>query len=291
MRYIGPIYRPPSEADSLLIQATVGCPHNRCTFCMVYKKGPKYRVRSVNEIKEDLSAARDAYGPNIRTLFFPAGNTIAMKTEDLCEIYRFAGHVFPGLERITVYGSSQYIHKKGPRGLKRLAEAGLSRIHVGLESGDDVILKQIKKGTDSREQIESGIWVMQAGMELSLYVIMGIGGKDRTSLHAKETARVLNAIDPQFIRIHTFVPKIDTPLLDEIQKGSFRMLEPPEILQETEMLIRDLKVSSYIASDHYTNYINLEGRLPEEKNRLLDEICTALERDEKTFRPFFIGTQ
>ena len=291
MRYIGPIYRPPSEADSLLIQATVGCPHNRCTFCMVYKKGPKYRVRSVNEIKEDLSAARDAYGPNIRTLFFPAGNTIAMKTEDLCEIYRFAGHVFPGLERITVYGSSQYIHKKGPRGLKRLAEAGLSRIHVGLESGDDVILKQIKKGTDSREQIESGIWVMQAGMELSLYVIMGIGGKDRTSLHAKETARVLNAIDPQFIRIRTFVPKIDTPLLDEIQKGSFRMLEPPEILQETEMLIRDLKVSSYLASDHYTNYINLEGRLPEEKNRLLDEICTALERDEKTFRPFFIGTQ
>ena len=291
MRYIGSIYRPPSEADSLLIQATVGCPHNRCTFCMVYKKGPKYRVRSVNEIKEDLSAARDAYGPNIRTLFFPAGNTIAMKTEDLCEIYRFAGHVFPGLERITVYGSSQYIHKKGPRGLKRLAEAGLSRIHVGLESGDDVILKQIKKGTDSREQIESGIWVMQAGMELSLYVIMGIGGKDRTSLHAKETARVLNAIDPQFIRIRTFVPKIDTPLLDEIQKGSFRMLEPSEILQETEMLIRDLKVSSYLASDHYTNYINLEGRLPEEKNRLLDEICTALERDEKTFRPFFIGTQ
>ncbi len=291
MRYTGPIYRPPSEADSLLIQATVGCPHNRCTFCMVYKKGPKYRVRSVNEIKEDLAAARDASGPNIRTLFFPAGNTIAMQTEDLCEICRFAGQIFPGLERITVYGSSQFIHKKGQQGLKRLAEAGLSRIHVGLESGDDVILTQIKKGTDSCEQIEAGKWVMQAGIELSLYVIMGIGGRERTASHAKETARVLNAINPHFIRIRTFVPKIDTPLLNQVEQGSFRMLGPHEILRETDMLIRDLKVSSYLASDHYTNYINLEGRLPEAKSRLLEEIHSALERDEKTFRPFFIGTQ
>jgi radical SAM superfamily enzyme YgiQ (UPF0313 family) len=275
----------------LLIQATVGCPHNRCTFCMVYKKGPRYHVRPVHEIKEDLLTARDTYGPNVRTLFFPAGNTIAMKTEDLCEICRFAGQVFPGLERITVYGSSQYIHKKGPEGLKRLADAGLSRIHVGLESGDDVILNQIRKGTDSREQIEAGKWVMQAGMELSLYVIMGIGGRERTAAHAKETARVLNAIAPHFIRIRTFVPKIDTPLLDEVQTGSFRMLGPHEILRETQMLIRDLTISSYLASDHYTNFINLEGRLPEEKTRLLNEIRSELERDEKTFRPFFIGTQ
>ena len=217
MRYTGPIYRPPSEADSLLIQATVGCPHNRCTFCMVYKKGPE--------------------------------------------------------------------------GLKRLAEAGLSRIHVGLESGDDVVLKQIKKGTDSREQIEAGKWVLQAGIELSLYVIMGIGGRERTASHAKETARVLNAINPHFIRIRTFVPKIDTPLLNQVQEGSFSVLGPHEILRETDMLIRDLEVSSYLASDHYTNYINLEGRLPEEKTRLLYEIGTALERDEKTFRPHFIGTQ
>ena len=275
----------------MLIQATVGCPHNRCTFCMVYKKGPKYRARPVSEIKEDLAAARETCGAGIRTLFFPAGNTIAMRTEDLCEICRFAGQMFPDLERITVYGSSQYIHKKGPEGLKRLAAAGLSRIHVGLESGDDVILKQIKKGTDSREQIEAGKWVMQAGLELSLYVIMGIGGKKRTVPHAQETAKVLNAINPHFIRIRTFVPKIDTPLLAEVQNGTFQMLGPHEVLRETGMLIRDLAVSSYLASDHYTNYINLEGRLPEAKTRLLQEIRIALDRDESTFRPFFIGTQ
>jgi radical SAM superfamily enzyme YgiQ (UPF0313 family) len=291
MRYTGPIYRPPSEADSLLIQATVGCPHNRCTFCMVYKKAPRYRVRPVAEIKQDLAAAREAYGPNIRTLFFPAGNTIAMKTDDLCEICRFAGQMFPGLKRITVYGSSQYIHHKGLEELKRLAAAGLSRIHVGLESGDDVILKQIKKGTDSREQIEAGKWVMQAGMELSLYVIMGIGGKERTVQHAQETARVLTAIDPHFIRIRTFVPKVGTPLLNDVQNGTFRMLGPHEILRETGMLLQGLEVSSYLASDHYTNYVNLEGRLPEAKPRLLEEIRIALDRDESTFRPFFIGTQ
>lgn len=291
MRYQGPIYRPPSEADSLLIQATVGCPHNRCTFCLVYKNGPRFSVRDVTDIKEDILKARDIYGDCVRTLFLPAGNTIAMKTEDLCEILVFAKAVFPEIERVTVYGSSQYIHKKGPQGLKRLAEAGLSRIHVGLESGDDVILKKIKKGTDSREQIQAGKWVMDAGIELSVYVILGIGGKERTEPHVRETARVLNQIEPDFIRLRTFVPKINTPLLEDVENGAFQMLGPFEVLQETALLIKGIQASSYLASDHYTNFINLEGRLPGAKNRLFEEIETALKRDEASFRPFFIGTE
>ena len=291
MRYQGPIYRPPSEADSLLIQATIGCPHNKCTFCMVYKNGPRFMVRDVAEIKEDILKASEIYGQKVRTVFLPAGNTIAMKTDDLCEIITFVKKVFKRLERVTVYGSSQYIHKKGLQGLKRLADAGLSRIHVGLESGDDVILKRIKKGTFSQEQIEAGKWVINAGIELSLYVILGIGGKDRTIPHARETARVLNHIEPDFIRLRTFVPKINTPLLDEIQDGSFEMLAPHEVLQETALLIKNIQVSSYLTSDHYTNYINLEGRLPEFKNRLLEKINGALKKDEKSFRPFFVGTE
>jgi radical SAM superfamily enzyme YgiQ (UPF0313 family) len=291
MKYEGPIYRPPSEADSLLIQATVGCPHNKCTFCMVYKSGPRYKVRDVKDIKADILKARDIYGDHVRTLFLPAGNTIAMKTENLCEILIFAKETFSTLERITVYGSSQYIHKKGPQELKQLADAGLSRIHVGLESGDDTILKQIKKGTSSKEQIEAGRWVMDAGMELSIYVILGIGGKDRTDSHARETAKVLNEIVPDFIRLRTFVPKINTPLLGEIQDGSFRMLCPHEVLKETALLVKKLQSSSYLTSDHYTNYINLEGKLPEGKKRLLDKINNALKQDEASFRPFFIGTE
>lgn len=291
MRYEGPIYRPPSEADSLLVQATVGCPHNRCTFCMIYKNGPRFKIRSVREIKEDITTACRDYGENVRTLFFPAGNTIAMKTDDLCEICRFSREVFPHLQRVTVYGSSQYIYQKGLEDLKRLAEAGLSRIHVGLESGDDEILKRIRKGTSSREQIEAGKWVMAAGMELSLYVILGIGGRERTESHARETAEVLNRIEPDFIRLRTFVPKINTPLLENIRAGSFQMLGPHEVLQETALFIRNLNASAYLASDHYTNYINIEGRLPEEKTRLLDEIASALKRKESSFRSFFVGDQ
>jgi len=291
MRYEGPIYRPPSEADSLLIQATIGCPHNKCTFCMVYKNGPRYKVRDVKDIKADILKASDIYGDHVRTLFLPAGNTIAMKTGDLCDILKFANETFSNLERITVYGSSQYIHKKGPEGLKHLADAGLSRIHVGLESGDDIILKGIKKGTFSKEQIEAGRWVIEAGIELSLYVVLGIGGKDRTDVHARETARVLNEIVPDFIRLRTFVPKINTPLLAEVQTGTFQMLSPHEVLQETALLIKELHATSYLTSDHYTNYINLEGKLPEEKNRLLDKINIALKQDETSFRPFFIGTE
>jgi radical SAM superfamily enzyme YgiQ (UPF0313 family) len=274
-----------------LIQATVGCPHNKCTFCMVYKNGPGYKVRDVKDIKADILKARDIYGDYVRTLFLPAGNTIAVKTDDLCEILIFAQETFSTLERITVYGSSQYIHKKGSKGLKRLADAGLSRIHVGLESGDDIILKRIKKGTFSKEQIEAGRWVIEAGIELSLYVILGIGGKDRTDSHAGETAKVLNEIVPDFIRLRTFVPKINTPLLAKVQNGSFQMLSPHEVLQEAALLIKELQAPSYLTSDHYTNYINLEGKLPEGKKRLLDKINIALKQDESSFRSFFIGTQ
>ena len=291
MRYEGPIYRPPSEADSLLIQATVGCPHNRCTFCMVYKDGIRFKVRPVEAVKEDILAARKVYGAGVKTLFLPAGNTIAMPTDALCDICRFAKEVFPVLKRITVYGSSQFIFKKGIEDLGKLAEAGLSRIHVGLETGDDVILKQIRKGTHSSEQITAGKWVMAAGIQLSLYVILGIGGKERTVSHAAETARVLNAIDPDFIRLRTFVPKVNTPLLEAVQSGGFKMLSPHEVLRETERLIKPLSVTSQLASDHYTNYLNLHGRLPEKKQALLREIEKALGRDEKTFRPFFIGDQ
>ncbi len=291
MHYEGPIYRPPSEADSLLIQATVGCPHNKCTFCMTYKNGIRFKIRKISEIKEDLLQARDIYGEHVKTLFFPAGNTIAMKTDDLCEICRFARETFPHLHRITVYGSSQFIHKKGPDGLKLLAEAGLSRIHVGLESGDDVILKKIKKGTNSKEQVEAGQWVMSAGIDLSLYVILGIGGRERTVPHAEETAKVLNKISPDFIRLRTFVPKINTPLLEDVNRGVFQMLGPHEVLEETAMLVKNLSVSSRLVSDHYTNYINIEGKLPEEKDKLLEKIKTAMKMDESAFRSFFVGTQ
>ncbi|HAR34004.1 MAG TPA: radical SAM protein [Desulfobacter sp.] len=291
MRYEGPIYRPPSEADSLLIQATVGCPHNKCTFCMIYKNGPRFRIRPVPDIMEDMDSASKSYGSNVKTLFFPAGNTIAMKTDDLAAICIYARKVFPHLERITVYGSSQYIHKKGRDGLNQLAEAGLNRIHVGLESGNDDVLRHVKKGVDAKRQIEAGQWVVAAGIELSLYVVLGLGGEVLTDSHADSTANALNQINPDFIRLRTFVPKTNTPILDEIESGKFKMLGPHGIIKETQRLVRQLKVTSYLASDHYTNYIDLHGRLPESQSKILEQIKAAAQLPESQFRPFFIGDQ
>jgi len=291
VRYEGPIYRPPSEAGSLLIQATVGCPWNRCTFCMVYKNGPRYRERAVTEICRDLDEARELYGDRVRTLFLPAGNTIAMHTERLAAVCTHARQVFSRLERITVYGSSQFIHRKGLADLQRLAEAGLTRIHVGLESGDDEVLRRIRKGTDRTEQIEAGRWVIEAGLELSLYVVLGIGGQEYTAQHAHSTASAINAIEPHFIRLRTFVPKVGTPLLDEVQSGRMAMLGPHGVLRETEQILGALDTRSRLTSDHYTNYINLEGRLPEDRKRLLETVQAALKRDETDFRPFFVGNQ
>ncbi|MGO9578750.1 MAG: radical SAM protein [Desulfobaccales bacterium] len=291
MRYDGPIYRPPSEADSLLVQATVGCPHNLCTFCMVYKDGVRFKVRPVAEIKADLDEAAATSGPRVRTLFFPAGNTIAMPAANLAEICRYSHTLFPRLERITVYGSSQYICRKVPDSLQELAQAGLGRIHVGVESGDDVILTRIRKGATARDHINAGQMARAAGIEINAYVILGIGGRDRSETHARETARVINAMQPAVVRLRTFVPKINTPLLADVQAGRFAMLSPHQVLAETLALLEGITVPTQVTSDHYTNYIEVAGRLPEDRDAMLETLRQALARDESTFRPFFIGTQ
>ena len=290
MRYEGPIYRPPSEADSLLIQATVGCPHNKCTFCMIYKKGPPFKIRPVHDICDDILEAHRLYGSQVRTLFFPAGNTIVMPTDQLAEICGFALNTFPNLERMTVYGSSMYIARKGLENMEQLQEAGLKRIHVGLESGDDETLRRVKKGTNYPEQVLAGRLVKQAGMELSEYVILGLGGVERTQEHARATAKAINAIAPDFVRLRTLVPKINTLLLHQIKKRRFIMLSPHQVLNETRELIERIHCETTLTSDHYTNYIQLEGRFPAAKEKLLSEIDHALTWEESRFRPFFVGT-
>jgi radical SAM superfamily enzyme YgiQ (UPF0313 family) len=290
MRYEGPLYRPPSEARSLLIQATVGCPHNRCTFCLVYKN-TRFKVRHVLEIKEDLEAAARLYPGGVRTLFFPAGNTIAMPTEALTEICRHARALFPGLERITVYGSSQFIVKKGLEDLRLLAEAGLTRIHVGWESGDNTILAAIKKGTTREVHAEASRLMRAAGLELNAYVILGIGGQEGTESHARETAALVNEAPPTVLRLRTFVPKVNTPLLEEVQTGRFRMLGPHQVMAETVALIEGITAPVRVESDHYTNYVNVSGNLPEDRDRMVVVLKKALTRPESDFRPFFIGTE
>jgi coproporphyrinogen III oxidase-like Fe-S oxidoreductase len=258
---------------------------------MTYKKGPKYRERPVQDIVEDMETARQTYGDHIRTIFFPAGNTIAMPTDSLADICCHAYRLFPFLERVTVYGSSQYIRDKGLQDLAILKKAGLSRIHVGLESGDDEVLRRIKKGSVAQEQIEAGQMLKQVGIEVNLYVMLGIGGKDRTTEHALGSADAINAIEPDCVRLRTFVPKINTLLLYQIQQGQFELLTAHGVLQETRLFLEHVQVDVPLKSDHYTNYIQLEGKTLRDKTLLLETIDQALQWPESHFRSLFVGTQ
>ncbi|KGP75440.1 radical SAM protein [Desulfosporosinus sp. Tol-M] len=283
MRYEGTVYRPPSEANSLLIQATIGCPHNKCTFCKMYKR-TKFRIRPVADIKEDLLTARDYYGDLVQTIFFPDGNTIVMKTDQLAEILNYARELFPFLKRMTVYGSAKILKLKKPEELRLLKEAGLTRIHSGMESGDDEVLSRILKGFTASEMIEEGLKVREAGIELSEYILIGIGGRERTREHALESARVLNAFTPDFVRLRTFIPYNGTPLADDIQQGRFQMLSPHEALKETRLLITHLEGPFELLSDHFSNFAWVNGRIPEDKSTILETLDQLLEIPEKEFR-------
>lgn len=285
MRYEGTVYRPPSEADSLLIQATIGCPHNKCTFCSMYKQ-TSFKIRPVEDIKEDLRSARQYYGQFVESLFFPDGNTIIMKTAQLIEIFSYARELFPHLKRITVYGSARFVNKKTVDELRQLKAAGLSRIHTGMESGDDVTLERIRKGTTAAEIIQAGLKLKEAGIDTSEYYLVGIGGLDRWREHAVESARVLSSFSPDFIRLRTFVPVPGTPIYEEYKAGDFKLLTPHQALKEIELLINHLQCEgSRVLSDHISNYWNINGYLPDDREEMLAEIKTALQVPENRFRP------
>ena len=285
MRYEGTVYRPPSEANSLLIQATIGCPHNKCTFCQMYK-GTRFRLRPVHEIKEDLAMAKDYYGDAIYSIFFPDGNTIIMKTDQLEEIFLYAGELFPKLQRITVYGSARFVNKKSLEDLQRLKAAGLTRVHTGMESGDDVTLERINKGVTSAEIVEAGLKLKQAGLQTSEYYLVGIGGLDRTREHALESARVLSQISPDYIRLRTFVPVPNTLLYEEYHQGKFKLLSAHQALQEVRLLVENLECdNSIVLSDHVSNYWDVQGVIPADQADMLASIDHALQIDEKRFRP------
>ena len=284
MRYEGVVYRPPSEANSLLIQATIGCPHNKCTFCPMYK-GVRFKVRSVADIKEDLRMASAHYGDRIESIFFPDGNTIILKTDQLVEILNYTRELFPSAKRITMYGSARFINLKSAEDLIRLKQAGLNRIHSGMESGDDEVLTAIKKGATAKEIIEAGLKVKQANIEQSEYVLIGVGGRERSKQHAIESARVLSEIDPDFIRVRTFCPIPGTPLYDDYHQGKFGLLQPHEALREMAMLIENLNCTSKFYCDHYNNYANVNGQLPQDKPAMLHHIERLLTIPEDNFRP------
>jgi radical SAM superfamily enzyme YgiQ (UPF0313 family) len=287
--YDFPPYRPPSEASSLLLRVTRGCPWNRCTFCSLYTSIP-FERRPLEEIFEDIEAARELYHDETRSVFIGDSNSILIKTEELVQILDALHKAFPNIERITSYARAKTICKKLPKDLKRLREAGLTRLHVGLETGDAELLGVIHKGATPEEMIEAGLRAKEAGFEYSLYVLLGIGGEERWEQHAQGTAAVLNRIDPHFIRVRTVIPQPGSRLYDAIKAGTFKKASHETILKEQQRLIENLDVTSTYLSDHLSNYIPVNGKLPEDKQRMLDVIDNALSaiHDDETLRIRFL---
>lgn len=284
MRYEGTIYRPPSEFDSLIIQATIGCPHNRCSFCNMYKER-KFRIRPLKDIMRDLELGKAHYGENVEKIFFGDGNTILMKTEDLLKILHYCNKLFPNLKRITMYGSAQYINLKTLDEFVKLREAGLSRIHCGMESGDDDVLNLMNKGFSSEEMLKAGTLIKKANIELSLYYIVGLGGIDLSKKHAINSSNLINKINPNFIRLRTLIPFKGTPLYRLYTENKFKILNPHEALKETKLFVENLdNITSYFLSDHISNYYNVNGKLPEDKDKILNELDKGLSIDISNFR-------
>ncbi len=284
MQYEGIVYRPPSEANSLIIQASIGCAHNRCTFCNMYRE-KRFRLRTVAEIKKDIDWVKENYPVEVVTSIFLAdGNTILMRTPQLVEILQYAHVNFPHLERVTCYGASQYLARKPAEDFKALRAAGLTRIHCGMESGHDPLLKLVKKGGSFATHVEGGKKVRAAGIELSMYYMPGLGGLHMWQEHALDSARVLNEVDPEFIRLRTFVPIAGTEIADDYQAGKFTLMKPLEVIREIRLLIENLDVHSMFLSDHWTNFANLRGQLPQDKARLLKEADEALALPPEAFR-------
>lgn len=276
MRYEGAVYRPPSEAYSLIVQVTLGCSHNKCTFCSMYKD-KKFKVRSLEDIKKDLKDARDYYS-SIRRIFLADGNALVLKTENLKEILIYIKELFPECERVGVYSAPKDILRKSLDELKELYNLGLKIAYLGVESGDDSILEDIKKGVTSSEMIEAGKKIKESGIKLSVTLISGIGSREKLKQHAIESARVINEINPDYLGLLTLLVEPGTEMYEKVKKGEFELLNPQEVMIETRELIKNLNLSGCIfRSNHASNYIPLEGTLPTDKERLIGLIDDVLD--------------
>jgi len=277
LRYEGAVYRPPSEAYSLIIQATIGCAHNKCTFCNMYKD-KTFRMRSLTEIVEDLEMARKSYR-HIKRIFLADGDALALKTEYLKEILVKIKELFPECERVGIYSAPRDILRKSKEELKELHELGLGIAYLGIESGSENILKSINKGVTQEQMIEAGKKMVESGIKLSVTLISGLGGQDLWEEHALESAKVVNEINPHYLGLLTLMVEPTVEMHEEIKSGKLKMLTPEQVMLETQLLIENLQVKGCVfRSNHASNYIPLEGTLPEDKTRLLNQIKGVIDR-------------
>ena len=289
MRYEGNIFRPPSEARSYILQCTVGCTHNRCTFCAMYKD-KKYHVRSLEEIKTDIRMAKQYYG-DVEKVFLADGDAIAMETSDILEILNDLYAAFPSLKHVGVYASPDVILRKEMSELTALKAAGLTIAYLGVETGDEPLLKDIRKGVTYDEMVEAGKRIRQAGIQLSVTVLLGLAGRTPAAVdHARNTAKILNDMNPDYIGALTLMVVPRTELFRRMERGEFELPGPFEILDEMRIMIENLDVvDSEFRSNHASNYLPIKGRLPQDKQKMLDLINDIIAKNDRSYlRPDYL---
>ena len=278
MRYEGDVYRPPSEARSLIIQVTIGCSHNKCTFCHMYTE-KQFRIRKREEILQDLDECRKMYGPWVRRVFFADGDALIVPTKLLLELLDYVRKNFPGVERITSYGTAHDVLRKSEEELKALAAAGLEMIYLGAESGDDEILKHIQKGETAADIIEAGQKLKRCGIKTSVTLISGLGGRAGIRSHAIKSAHLISAMNPEYASILTLHLTPESPMAQEIARGEMELITPDEIMDETELFLENVdSPGTVFRTNHASNYVALGGTFNEDIPRLLEQIRFAREK-------------
>jgi radical SAM superfamily enzyme YgiQ (UPF0313 family) len=287
---LGPI-RPVAEGRSLLIRTTRGCPWNRCDFCVNYQD-MRFAIRPVAEIEADIRAAAEYYGSRpFTSCFLQDGDSFLMKTADLIRVLQFLLQHFPALERVSSYGRAASMVRKSLEEMRQVRQAGLNRLYCGMESGSDAVLERIHKGTTSADIVRAGRMAREAGMEVSEFIIMGLGGRELSAEHAVATARALNQIDADFIRVRTIGVKVGSRLEQSLKKGEYVLPSEEELIREQRMFLEHLEgIRSYYSNDHAVNLLlEVEGRLPEDRPKLLAQLDRYLELSAEEKRHFALG--
>ena len=270
MQYEGTVYRPPSEARSLIVQVTVGCAHNTCTFCTMYKD-KKFKVRPIEDVLADFDEAAMLYGGHIRRIFLADGDALIVKTEMLIQILDYIWKKFPNLERVTAYGTTQDVLLKSEEELKQLKAAGLDMVYMGIESGDAQILRDVHKGV-TREQIsEAGRKLDRCGILCSVTLISGLGGRQRLREHAIESASLISEIKPAYVGFLTLMIDPQAPIYSKIVSGELELLNPEDVVEEMKLFLQNVDSEGTVfRSNHASNYVILKGTLNEDIPSMLD---------------------
>ena len=276
MHYEGNIIRPPSEANSILLQVTVGCSRNKCTFCGTYK-GERFRIKPDSVIMEDIAFAA-SHCQRQRRVFLCDGDALIIPQKRLLKILKEIEKQLPWVTRVGLYANAKALNMKTADELEELKTHGVGIAYMGLETGDDVTLKNINKGASAAYMIEMGRKAKQAGFKLSITVLLGIAGPERSQIHAQETGRVLTAIDPNYVGALSLMLIPETPLFDEYQSGTFQLIEPREMLSELRTMIAATNLTGGLFhANHASNYLPIRARFPKEKEATLQLIDDALE--------------